>query len=155
MSDAFVPGYHLRPIVKGVLGEPSKIREELDEFDEAMEQGVVIMAMVELADLYGAMEAVAARHFPQVNFEVLASRYPGLLSHPHMQNALPLRQAVNNLEAALIEADAAKGEGALEALYQALAAQVAHHFHPLFLGMGDLASMAAVTRRAFANGRRA
>jgi hypothetical protein len=53
----FKPGYHLRPIVKGVLGEVSKIREEVEELEDAHEQGVVIMELVELSDLYGAMKA--------------------------------------------------------------------------------------------------
>lgn len=52
-------GYHLREIkTRGIYGEPSKIREELEEYEEAMEQGNRIMALVELADLYGALEAV-------------------------------------------------------------------------------------------------
>ena len=50
-------GYHKRPIkVKGVLGEFSKVEEELDEFREAKEQNNRILAMCELADLYGAMK---------------------------------------------------------------------------------------------------
>lgn len=51
------PGYHLRPIAKGVLGELSKIREELEEAEDAAAQGVVLMELVELADLYGALKA--------------------------------------------------------------------------------------------------
>jgi phosphoenolpyruvate carboxylase len=56
-------GYHLRPIEKGVFGEPSKIREELDELEEALEQNNNIMAMVELSDMYGAMKAFALHYF--------------------------------------------------------------------------------------------
>lgn len=52
-------GYHLRPIIKGVYGTPSKIREELDELEEALEQDNKILAIVELSDLYGALQAVA------------------------------------------------------------------------------------------------
>lgn len=55
--------YHLRPIkVRGVLGQSSKIAEELDEYVEATEQGNKILALCELADLYGALEAVAHTH---------------------------------------------------------------------------------------------
>lgn len=50
-------GYHVAPIPKGVLGEPSKITEEAAEFADAIEQGCTVMAILELADLYGAMEA--------------------------------------------------------------------------------------------------
>ena len=52
-------GYHLRPIQKGELGKPSKIREEVDELEEALEQDNKILAIVELADIYGALEMVA------------------------------------------------------------------------------------------------
>lgn len=55
-------GYHKREIKKGVLGEPSKIREELEEYEDAVEQGIMIMAQCELSDLYGALEALAAQH---------------------------------------------------------------------------------------------
>jgi len=52
--------YHLRPIkVRGVYGSPSKIAEELDELAEALEQDNPILALCELADLYGAIEGVA------------------------------------------------------------------------------------------------
>lgn len=53
-------GYHVRKIKKGVLGFPSKVREELEEYEDAVEQGIVIMADCELADMYGALEALAA-----------------------------------------------------------------------------------------------
>jgi hypothetical protein len=53
-------GYHLRPIqTQGVFGEPSKLREELEELEEALEQDNRILALCELADLYGALEGVA------------------------------------------------------------------------------------------------
>lgn len=55
-------GYHLRPIIiEGVFGETSKIKEELDELEEALEQDNKILALVEIADLYGALEAVAEK----------------------------------------------------------------------------------------------
>lgn len=55
-------GYHLRPIqTQGVYGEPSKIREELEELEEAYEQDNRILAIVEVTDLYGALEGVAER----------------------------------------------------------------------------------------------
>ena len=56
------PGYHITPIVKGVYGELSKIQEELDEAKDALAQGSEIMFLVELADLYGALEYVVERH---------------------------------------------------------------------------------------------
>jgi phosphoribosyl-ATP pyrophosphohydrolase len=53
-------GYHLREIkTQGKFGEVSKIREELEELEEALQQPNRILAICELADLYGAIEAVA------------------------------------------------------------------------------------------------
>ena len=50
------PGYHLRQIQKGVLGESSKILEEVYELIDAEEQKCKIMSLLELADLVGAIE---------------------------------------------------------------------------------------------------
>ena len=54
-------GYHLKEISKGVYGEISKIREELEELEDAAAQECVIMEAVELADLYGSIEAYAKK----------------------------------------------------------------------------------------------
>jgi len=58
------PGYHLRVIARGTLGELSKIQEELEEAQDAWAQGSKVMALVELSDLVGALEAVLVKHFP-------------------------------------------------------------------------------------------
>lgn len=52
-------GYHTRQITKGVLGHSSKIREELEELEDAELQGNRILAMCELADIYGALAYAA------------------------------------------------------------------------------------------------
>ncbi len=57
-----LPGYHIKQIKKGTLGELSKIQEELDEAVDAQEQGVKIMLLVELSDLIGAVKAVAEKN---------------------------------------------------------------------------------------------
>lgn len=65
------PGYHLAKIKKGELGEISKIQEELDELRDAETQGVRIMQLVELSDLYGAMESYLETKFPGVSMNDL------------------------------------------------------------------------------------
>lgn len=55
-------GYHSVKIKKGTLGEISKIQEELDELRDAEKQGVKIMIMCELADLFGAIRAYALKY---------------------------------------------------------------------------------------------
>ena len=56
------PGYHIRTIEKGRLGEISKIVEEVEELKDAAEQGVRIMELVELSDLLGAIESYIQNH---------------------------------------------------------------------------------------------
>lgn len=65
------PGYHLNPIKRGVLGELSKLREELDELQDAAEQGVKVMMLVELSDLLGAMDAYLEHNFPGISIDDL------------------------------------------------------------------------------------
>ena len=55
-------GYHLRKIKKGKLGKISKVIEECEEYKDAKEQNCKIMQKLELADIYGALEAVAKTH---------------------------------------------------------------------------------------------
>jgi hypothetical protein len=55
-------GYHINKIDKGVIGEISKIREEFEEFIDAIQQYNKIMALVELSDLIGAIEAYTKKH---------------------------------------------------------------------------------------------
>jgi hypothetical protein len=59
--------YHLAIIKKGILGKSSKIQEELDELIDSEIQNNKIMAMVELSDLYGALEAVAVEYGLSMN----------------------------------------------------------------------------------------
>jgi hypothetical protein len=55
-------GYHKYKINKGTLGLPSKIREEYEEFVDAVQQENHIMAIIELSDMLGAMEAYIKRY---------------------------------------------------------------------------------------------
>lgn len=50
-------GYHITTITKGVPGESSKILEEVEELIDAEKQNCKIMAILELADLIGAIES--------------------------------------------------------------------------------------------------
>lgn len=59
-------GYHVTEIRKGVLGELSKIEEELQELKDASLQNCKIMELAELADLYGAIESYLHKHHPSI-----------------------------------------------------------------------------------------
>jgi hypothetical protein len=64
-------GYHVSPIPKGVYGESSKIVEEVLELVDAEKQGIKIMVLAELADIYGAIEAFAEKY--NITMEDLAN----------------------------------------------------------------------------------
>ncbi len=55
-------GLHAREIARGVYGELSKVREELEEAEDAVAQGLDLMLFMELADIIGAVEGVAAKY---------------------------------------------------------------------------------------------
>lgn len=55
--------WHVNPIKKGVLGELSKIQEELDEALDAEQQGQDIMEICELTDIIGACAARAQKKY--------------------------------------------------------------------------------------------
>lgn len=66
-------GYHVRHIPRGTYGELSKIKEEIEEIEDSIEQGCKIMELVELSDLYGAIEGYLEQHHPSVSMDDLRS----------------------------------------------------------------------------------
>lgn len=62
VKPAYEVGYHTRKIEKGVFGEASKIREECEEFMDAVEQHNPVMAIQELSDMIGAIKAYAKKY---------------------------------------------------------------------------------------------
>ena len=57
-------GYHITKIEKGVLGQSSKLLEEVLELQDAENQGSKIMRLCELADIYGALDYYLRINFP-------------------------------------------------------------------------------------------
>lgn len=55
-------GYHINEIEKGENGEFSKIKEEYQELIDAIQQKVKILELVELSDLYGAIESYIQKY---------------------------------------------------------------------------------------------
>ena len=64
-------GYHLREIEKGVLGDSSKIKEELFELLDAEDQQDPVMILIELCDIVGACRGYLERKFPGQNWEAV------------------------------------------------------------------------------------
>lgn len=56
-------GYHKVNIEKGVLGEMSKITEEIKELEDAVVQDANVLIICELCDLIGAIEAYTEKRF--------------------------------------------------------------------------------------------
>ncbi|MCZ2224367.1 MAG: hypothetical protein LC122_12160 [Chitinophagales bacterium] len=54
--------FHKKLIKKGVYGELSKVKEELDEAIDAEEQNQDLMLLIELADIVGACAGVANKY---------------------------------------------------------------------------------------------
>lgn len=54
-------GYHKKEIERGVLGEFSKIKEEFQELEDAVEQKDSILTLCELSDMVGAIEEYLKR----------------------------------------------------------------------------------------------
>ena len=57
-------GYHKAKIKKGKIGELSKVQEELDEAFDAEAQGVKLMLLLELSDVYLAIKRYLDKNFP-------------------------------------------------------------------------------------------
>jgi hypothetical protein len=64
-------GYHKREIKKGIIGELSKIYEEVEEIKDAEEQGIDIMLLVELSDMIGATQLYLEKYHPSITIEDL------------------------------------------------------------------------------------
>ena len=65
------PGYHTTEIRKGVLGMSSKILEEVQELIDAEQQGAMVMALCELADIVGAIKHYLRQHQPNISLSDL------------------------------------------------------------------------------------
>ncbi len=65
------PGYHLVKITKHPAGSAGKIREELEEFEDALEQDCNLMALQELSDMIGAIRLYLTKHHPSFTLQDL------------------------------------------------------------------------------------
>ena len=72
MADAPI-GYHKAAITRGVFGDDTKIYEEIDEFADALDQSVSVMALVELSDVIGAIEGWLEKNHPSITINDLVA----------------------------------------------------------------------------------
>lgn len=71
MSKPSLPGYHIAKIERGECGDVSKILEEVCELQDAIDQGVRIMQLVELSDIIQAIRLNLELHHPGFTLEDL------------------------------------------------------------------------------------
>lgn len=64
-------GYHINKIEKRNYGSLGKIQEEVEELLDAHRQGCYIMQLIELSDLYGAIEGYLEHNIPDIKMHDL------------------------------------------------------------------------------------
>jgi len=64
-------GYHKREINKGVIGELSKVYEEVEEVKDAEDQQNTLMVLIELADVIGAIGMYLEKQHPSISIDDL------------------------------------------------------------------------------------
>ncbi len=67
------PGYHLRSIAKQPVGTVAKIREELEELEDAIEQDCKLMVLQELSDMIGAIRLYLENEYPGFTIDDLVT----------------------------------------------------------------------------------
>jgi len=65
-------GYHINEIQKRRYGSLGKIVEETEELLDAHQQGSNVMVLIELCDLYGAIEGFLEENYPQIKMSDLS-----------------------------------------------------------------------------------
>jgi len=139
MSNLNKPGYHLREIKKGELGQFSKIEEEFEEFLDAIEQKNPIMALVELSDMMGAIE-----HYCQTN-NFLLEKFKG--------HVIEKSKIVDIMVHLMNKCNTWTDKDRQYLLSQLMDCITNYcYFHNIY--PEDLKTMNDVTQRAFKNGRR-
>lgn len=138
------PGYHLGIIDKGTYGEFSKVAEEFQEVQDAFAQGCKIMALVELSDMLGAMEAFYTdfqRHVEQARSGFEHHKQYG---NPVVYHYTALADAFRFME---------KNDNPEWAVSFFLI-RVMDYLSTFNMTIEDAMNMSTITKRAFINGRR-
>lgn len=64
-------GYHKTNIDKGIIGEISKIEEEVAELIDANEQNNTLLILNELSDIIGSIKLYLEKHHPTIDIKDL------------------------------------------------------------------------------------
>lgn len=138
-------GYHINNINKGIIGECSKIIEEIEEIIDAEKQNARIMVLVELSDLLGAIFLYIENYELDIDIELLSKLDPSV--NRHITSKFLLKNAI--LLEKTIKLDTEKN---VKNLIINLNSYLLTNF-PGF-SILDLYIMSNITERAFNNGYR-
>jgi hypothetical protein len=138
-------GYHLKTIAKGKLGEFSKITEEILELRDSQERlrPNPMLALCELCDLIGAIEAYAAAR--NISFAEVKPTKDSIPTVEPIQSIL--------LSYARLAEEDRKGQVNPATIIDLLVAIQAYG-QQYKLTLDDLIAMMELTKSAFAEGRR-
>lgn len=143
--------YHLRHIEKGTLGEWSKVEEELEEFLEALEQNASIMAVLELSDMYGALNLFCLEHYKLTFESIFKNEYKSYsFSSISPTTSETIRDAIRDMNIYLVLGIKQQLEH-LATIHVLLDRYVDKCY---MLDVEDLKIMATITARAFKSGHR-
>lgn len=144
--------YHIRNIEKGMLGEWSKVLEELSEFEDAIEQSAQIMALIELSDLYGAINMYTLNKFSK-SFELIYSEHASEYEFDlvYMGVSVPNAEALANI---IKELSVLDNTDSLLTQLTLIYIYLDGYLSDYNLSIEDLKRMSFITERAFKSGRR-
>lgn len=138
-------GYHISEIEKGVVGEYSKIIEEINELIDAENQNARIMILVELSDLVGSIFLYVKKNDLDFDLKLPFSKDKdknNVSSKTLLKTALMLRHQINKQD--------------IENNIKLLIEHINDYIHNNFSDFNfmDLYIMSNITSRAFNNGYR-
>jgi hypothetical protein len=138
-------GYHLTPILKGTLGQFSKVEEEFNEFLDAINQNCTVMALLELSDLLGAAQLYYESHNQTSLLEKkLHDIYKYNLRNKLSNSLIQLKISFSELQKDPLD----------YSLWSNFLWVINHYAANYNLNIHDLQNMSNITKRAFVSGER-
>lgn len=148
------PGYHITDIPKGVYGSMSKVSEEMAEVNDAWAQECSIMAIIELTDLLGAVEAFVGHGMMKQCMELGAlivqvdQRRKSWFKPNPVKQVSDIQKDINSAIRAMEQLNVHSG------MITHLVVSVIEYLATFNLTIEDAMKMSTITKRAFINGRR-
>lgn len=133
-------GYHLKEIERGIYGEISKIREEMDELMDAVEQQSKVLILVELCDYYGALKEYCKNN--DIEMKSIYSLFEG--------NLFDTCRKLNKLTKQLEDSDIGNRKE-IVSMILSIMDDISSFYD---LEVSEIIDFSEITKRAFESGRR-